>query len=286
MLAFHAHLLAQDVVVEGYFTQDSAKLGERVTYVLKATYPSQLNILFPDSLHNYGSMEFLEKQTFRSYSQDTVTVDSAVYFLSNFSLDPVKNYRLPVYEILRYDSIAHMPADATLALKLIIDNMPDALAFQQTNAYQKVLQAFNYPVLIISIIAFVTLVAVALYFFGGKIKSWWLVHLEKQRRKRFLDRWEKAKQTFLDKKSVETADELLGIWRGYMETITGEPFREWTSTEIASYFQQPELIRDLREIEVVIYANRVTEGIYVACDRLTGLSEEAYQSKIKQQTRS
>ena len=77
---------AQELKVEGYFLQDSAMLGEKVSYVLKATYPPELNILFPDSTFHFGNMEFLGKEIFNSYTEDSLTLDSAIYYLSNLSL--------------------------------------------------------------------------------------------------------------------------------------------------------------------------------------------------------
>jgi len=281
LLIAQSQLPAQEVKVHGYFMQDSAKLGERVTYVLKATYPSTMDMLFPDSLYNFGSMEYLGKQTFRSVTDDTLTTDSALYFLANFSLEPIKQYNLPVFEILRYDSITHRPADASLALKLIIDELPDALAFQETNAYQKIQQGLNYPAIMLGVLVVLVILGTVYYFFGGRLKRLWLVYLEKKRRQRFVTRWESAQAAFFAKKDLDAADELLGVWRGYMESMTGFPFREWTSTEIAHNLEQPELVKDLREIEVVIYANRVTEGIRQACDRLSLLTEEEYRKKIK-----
>ncbi|WP_373399603.1 hypothetical protein V8V91_07890 [Algoriphagus halophilus] len=53
---------AQEVKIDGYFLQDSAKLGERVGYVLKATYPEQKQLIFPDSLYDYSPLVLLEKR--------------------------------------------------------------------------------------------------------------------------------------------------------------------------------------------------------------------------------
>ena len=120
-------------------------LGERVGYVLKASYPSSVNVLFPDSTYHFDDMEFLGKETFISHTRDSVTIDSAVYYLSNFSLDPVKSFSLPVFEVLRYDSISHFAEEQPLILKLTIDEMPEELAFKETNRYQPIPKDFNYP---------------------------------------------------------------------------------------------------------------------------------------------
>lgn len=280
-LLAYTNLAAQDIKVEGYFMQDSAKLGERVGYVLKATYPSTMDILFPDSLYNYGSMEFLGKTSFTSYTQDTVTLDSAIYYLSNFSLEPVKTYSLPVFEVLRYDSITHRAPDAFLSLKLTIDQLPDVLTFEETNAYQRIRQGFNYPLLSMILAAVLVGILILFYLFGKRIRNTWIVYLEKKKRKKFLSQWKKAKEQLFSKKDHAAADELLGLWKSYMESLTGKPFREWTSTEIALHLNLPELVKDFREIEVIIYANRVTEDLTQSCKKLTELSENAFNEKIK-----
>jgi len=272
---------AQEVAVEGYFLKDSAMLGERIGYVLKATYPPSMDILFPDSAFNFGSMEYLSKQTFTSYTRDSLTLDSAVYFLSNFSLEPVKSYRLPVFEVLRYDSISHLPQEASLRLILTIDELPDVLTFQESNAYQKISQGLNYPMMLLVFAVIAVLVIGAYYLFGQKIRDAWFVYLEKKKRKKFLLQWQQAKERLVHQPDLSSADELLGLWKSYMESLTGYPYREWTTTEIANHLAQPALVKDIRDIEVIIYADRVSENLDDACQNLTAISEHTFDEKIK-----
>lgn len=256
-------------------------LGERVGYVLKATYPSSLDILFPDSAYNFGSMEYLSKQTFTSYTQDSLTLDSAVYYLSNFSLEHVKSYRLPVFEVLRYDSISHLPQEASLHLVLTIGELPDVLTFQENNAYQKVKQGFNYPLLVLILVAVIILLIGAYFLFGQKIRDAWNIYLEKKKRKKFLLQWQLAKERLVRQPDLSSADELLGLWKSYMESLTGQPYREWTTTEIADHLTQPAIVKDIRDIEVIIYADRVSENLDHACQNLTSISENIFEEKIK-----
>jgi len=272
---------AQDLKLEGYFLQDSAMLGEKVGYVLKASYPPGINILFPDSTFQFGSMEYLGKETFTTYTQDSTTLDSAIYFLSNFALDSVKNYRLPVFEVLKYDSIHHFPEDAQLFLKLTIDEMPEELVFRENNSYQQLQREINYPLWIIILSVVFIILLTLILIFGKKFRRKWLVYQEKRRQKKFLSQWAKTKQAFIDNASLETADELLGLWKGRMETLTNKPFGEWTATEIAEHLEMPELLQDFRKIELIIYANRPAEDVQQACDHLEEISTSTYHQKIK-----
>jgi len=203
-----------------------------------------------------------------------------VYYLSNFELDAVKSYRLPVFEILRYDSISHFAAEAELNLKLTIDTIPDTLTFQETNSYQKVNQPFNYPYLFIALAVVLVIIIALIFFFGKKILNKWKVYLERKRWKRFLENWRESEKALLQEPSIVHADELLGLWKGYLENLTGRPFKEWTATEISNYLKNPEILKDFRKIELIIYANRTSEDVNMACDKLLSISNDLLDDRI------
>lgn len=272
---------AQDVVVEGYFLQDSAKLGERVGYVLKSRYPSDLPVIFPDSTYDFGNFEYLDKQIFSSYSEDSISLDSAVYWISNFSLDSVQAFRMPVYEVLNYDSISHFPPSANLALTLTIDEIPEELAFEENNSYLNIPQAFNYPYLIIGVSILVILLVLAFVIFGKGVFNRWKAYRERKKWRKFISNWDNSMNDLVQQPDIKKADELLGLWKNYLENLTGLPYKEWTSTEITIHLNKPEIIKDFRKIELIIYANRVDDNIREACDNLLKISEGLLEEKIE-----
>jgi hypothetical protein len=277
---------AQDLEVEGYFMQDSAKLGERVAYVLKAKSKPGVNIVFPDSTHNFSPFVLLEKKSFISSTQEDVTVDSVVYYVSNFSLDPVANLSLPVYEVFRFDSLVHKPLEAGLALKLTIDQIPEELAFKDNNVYQPIPTEFNMLVLllILGIIAVLTIVVFVI--FGKKIKRRWENWREKQKYKRFVKRWNAAEISFANHPDMAQADELLGLWKTYMEHLNNRPFREWTTTEISEFLDNKEIIKDFRAIEMVIYAGKEGKDITETCNNLKDICTDSFKKKLTEQDES
>jgi hypothetical protein len=279
-------VLAQDIEIEGYFMQDSAKLGERVAYVLKAKYRPGTNIVFPDSSFNVQPFVLLEKKSFVSSTTDGVTLDSAIYYVSYFSLDPVARLALPVYEVFRYDSLEHKPMEAQIALKLTIDPLPENLAFKDNNVYQPIPTEFNVFVLVIVLLALLMVAGVVLFFFGKKLKRIWQNWLEKRKYKRFLSRWEKAEQAFAAKPDMDHADELLGLWKTYMEHLNEQPFREWTTTEISEFLDNKEIIKDFRAIESIIYAGQSGKDISENCQNLRDLCSLAFQKKITEPNES
>jgi hypothetical protein len=273
-------LRAQELKVEGYFLQDSAKLGERVSYVLKAQYGPGYNIVFPDSTYDYTPFVYLGKKSYLSSTSEGVTIDSAVYFLSQFSLNPILNLALPVYEVFQYDSVEYKPQEAGLALKLMIDPLPEELSFQDNNVYQPIDTEFNYPLMLAILVVVLIISIVLAYIFGNKLKKAWQIIVEKQRYKRFARRWEKAELAFARQPDMDHADELLGLWKTYMERLNNRPFREWTTSEIAVFLQNKDIIRDFREIELIIYAGREGKDLDQACHNLKKICTTTYQQKI------
>nr|WP_255737584.1 hypothetical protein [Cognataquiflexum nitidum] len=266
--------------------QDSAMLGERVGYVLKAKSKPGVNIVFPDSTHNYFPFVLLEKKSFISSTQEDVTVDSVVYYVSNFSLDPVAKLTLPVYEVFRFDSLVHLPLEAGLALKLTIDPLPEELGFKDNNVYQPIPTEFNMLVLLLILGIIAVLAIIVLVVFGKKIKRKWENWREKQKYKRFVKRWNAAETAFAASPDMAQADELLGLWKTYMEHLNDRPFREWTTTEISEFLDNKEIIKDFRAIEMVIYAGKEGKDITETCNNLKDICTDSFKKKITEQDES
>jgi hypothetical protein len=277
---------SQDLEVEGYFMQDSAKLGERVGYVLKAKSKPGVNIVFPDSTHNFSPFVLLEKKSFISSTQEDVTIDSVVYYVSNFSLDPIATLSLPVYEVFRFDSLVHKPLEAGLALKLTIDPLPEELGFKDNNVYQPIPTEFNMFILLIILGVISVLAILVLVIFGKKIKKQWDNWREKQKYKRFVKRWNAAETAFAATPDMAQADELLGLWKTYMEHLNDRPFREWTTTEISEFLDNKEIIKDFRAIEMVIYAGKEGKDITETCNNLKDICTDSFKKKITEQDES
>lgn len=273
-------IFAQGVNVEGYFMADSAKLGERIGYVLKATYPRDKQLIFPDSSFNYEPFVLLEKKNYVSSTIDSVTTDSTVYFVSNFALDSTVYLTLPVFELSRYDSVTHYPLEAALAVNWQLDSIPEQLAFQENNVYQPIPKNWNW--ILMGLILLLLLIALVggYLLFGKRIKKYLTERNEKRRWKVFEKRWHSAVEMLINDQTIDAADELLGLWKGYMETITKLPVREWTSSEVGEKLADIRIFSSLRSIEMIIYAGTKSE-VKESSDYLLTKAKENYQEKLK-----
>lgn len=269
---------AQQITVDGYFMQDSAKVGERVGYVLKATYPESTQLIFPDSTFDFSPLVLLEKKTFISHTQDSITQDSTIYYLSNFSLDPSSFLTLPVYELARYDSVVHYPLEAELKLKLALDSIPEELVFQENNIYQPLEKSLNWIIIGIILGGILLLLGVLYFLFADKIQEYWKERREKRRWSQFEKRWKTQTTLLTENPSIEAADEVIGLWKGYMESITQLPVKEWTSSEIGKRMDNLEIFKALRAIDLIIYAGEASKS-EEATTYLLEVAREKYQEK-------
>ena len=77
----------QEVVVRGGFFLDSLSVGDETGFFLSATYPSNINVIFPDSTFDYHPFEFNRKRYFATQTTNGKSYDSVIYYLSTFEVD-------------------------------------------------------------------------------------------------------------------------------------------------------------------------------------------------------
>lgn len=283
LLSTSLQLSAQKVQVSGYFTQDSAQLGERVGFVLKANYPESAQLIFPDSTFDFSPFVFLEKKTFVSMTSKGVTLDSAIYFLSNFSLEPSSFLSLPVFELARYDSITYFTNEAELKLKLNLDSIPELLQFKENNVYQPLDKPFNWFVFSAVIGGILLSFGILFFVFAERIKRLFRKNREKLRWLQFERKWKKLAELLQQSPNQTLADELVGLWKGYLEHLRSQPIQEWTSSEIAAALEDKEVFKALRSIDLIIYADG--EGdTSAATTYLLEVARANYQATLNQIT--
>lgn len=272
---------AQNVQVEAYFTQDSARLGERVGFVLKARYPESTQLVFPDSTFDFSPLILLEKKTFISQTSGGITLDSTVYYVSNFSLEPSIYLSLPVYELSRYDSITYFSNEAELKLKLMLDSIPEQPVFQENNVYQPLEKNFNWLLAALIAGGVIILLGGFALLFAKRIKGIFRKNREKIRWIQFERKFKKLSGLLSQNPALELADEVIGLWKGYLESITGLPFQEWTSSEIAEALNDQEIFKALRSIDMIIYAGKEAKTEETT-KYLLEVAKIKYQEKLTQ----
>jgi hypothetical protein len=250
----------QEIKVRGGFFSDSVGIGQQTKYYLTATYPSKLNVIFPDSTYTFTPFEFEGKKYFPTQSSRGVSYDSVIYALSTFEVDSVQTLALPVFVVSEKDSVEFTGNLDTIVLSQLVQSVPDTISadklpLKMNTAYQRVFFLFNYPIWMISIGVFVMLAAIVFFIFGKRIRKYIRIKRLKKNHAKFLETYttqiDQVKSTF----SPVVTESTLATWKKYMEQLESTPFTKLTTREILQLEKDEFLGNNLKGVDKAIYGH-------------------------------
>ena len=108
---------------EADFSKIVLIIGDKVRMFLAAEYPSKLNILFPDSTHNFAPFEFEKRIYFPTKTTGEKSYDSVVYYLTTFEIDRFQALSLPVFQLNPMDCTVYFSRQDTILLTELVKNL-------------------------------------------------------------------------------------------------------------------------------------------------------------------
>ena len=274
--------ISQEVKPKGVFLVDSAKIGEQIPYSLSIRYPKQMEFLFPDSNYNFFPFEFISKNFFITRTDSLVSVDSAIFYLSTFEVEPVQKLSLPVFMIFQGDSVVLSPPADSIYLKALIDQIPDSLNIKANSEYSEVFFDFNYPYLLMGVGGFMLLFVIVLLLFGKSIKRQYLLFRLKRNHSRFTQKFDLLIADLKSSTGSLDPEEVLVTWKKYMEKLGNIPYTKLTTKEIVSYPDNKSINDYLKEVDKSIYGSIKIEKLYESFENLEYFTEECYKTRFNQ----
>jgi hypothetical protein len=274
---------AQDVKVNGGFLSDSLMIGEQTAFYLSAHYPSELNVLFPDSTFAFAPFEYQKRNYFATTTRNGVSTDSTVYYFTTFEVDRVQYLELPVFVVQPQDCTAfRSPRDSVLITQLVA-HVPDTLSadklpLKMNTAYQKVFFQFNFWILMIVIAAFIVIGVLAWVFFGKKIRAYFLARKLKRRHFQFLDSYNAMLAQLQSAFSAITTESALSAWKKYMEQLESRPYTKLTTKETLGLVHDEALARNLSTIDMAIYGHNTS--VVSALENLKTFADQQFTKKL------
>lgn len=282
LLLMSGTAMAQQIVPEGYFVQDSLKVGEPVQYSLSVRYPKRLNLLLPDSTFNFAPFELLGRNYYPTRSDSLSSFDSVVYTLTAFYPDSLLGLRLPLYMVQGRDSLALWPGPDSIYGVSILPPLAeaDSLQFKSDTEYADVEYPVNYPYILIGIIGLSIFVFAAVAVFGKsvkrKIRLWFL----ERRFGNFDEEYSTILSRFLAGDPAVRPDELLLLWKTYLEELEKKPYTKLTSQEIADLSSNAKLwLTILRPIDRSIYGYQSGEDLNQSLRELQDLARQKFEKR-------
>ncbi len=276
---------AQEVSVHGGFLTDSLKIGEQTAFYLSARYPSNLNVLFPDSTYAFAPFEYQRKQYFPTRTTDGISADSAVYYLTTFEIDRVQLLELPVYLVNPRDCTVMFSSPDSVLITQFVAAVPDTVSTDQlplkmNTAYQKVFYNFNVWVLIIVLTILLALALVTWIVFGARIRRYFAMKRLRRNHASFLTAYEAFLSQLRSAFSPPATESALFIWKKYMEQLESRPYTKLTTRETLRIVGEPALTDPLSRIDQAIYGHPAT--VVDSLENLKAFADRQFQRKLKE----
>lgn len=262
---------------------DSLMIGEQTAFYLSAHYPSNLNVLFPDSTFDFKTFEYQKRNYFATSTEDGVSTDSAVYYFTTFEVDRVQSLGLPVFVVQAQDcTVFQSPRDSVLITQLVA-HVPDTvsadkLPLKMNTAYQKVFFQFNFWILLIVVGILIVVGVVVWIFYGKKIRAYFLAKKLRRRHFQFLNSYNAMLAQLQSTFSAITTESALSAWKKYMEQLESRPYTKLTTKETYGLIHDEALANNLRTIDTAIYGHNTS--VVGALESLKIFADQQFAKKM------
>ncbi|MEQ9100905.1 MAG: hypothetical protein RIF36_24550 [Imperialibacter sp.] len=275
-------LHSQSVNVKGYFLEDSVKLGSPASYVLVAEYPGSIKVLFPDSTHRFAPFEFNKQTFFPSRLRDGSVVDSVIYELSTFELEPYQSLQLPVFRLREKDSLKVMSNIDSLFIDGLLDEIPQDAKLKETVAYSPLDFAFNYPYLVIGGVLFLIIVVTLFLVFGKTVRKKIALYRMRKKYEKFSNSYTEQLRAIRSKSDIRDAEITLILWKTYLESLEKIPYTKLTTKEILKGEENPKLQTALKSIDRSIYGRINDKELFKQFEVLEDICQDKYNKKVEE----
>lgn len=271
--------VVNEIKVEGRFLQDSFQVGMPIQYSLTAIYPFELNIVFPDSGYNYKPFEYIDKSYTTTRTIGGLSKDSVVYTLMSFEMDSCLTFQMPVFWFYNGDTIAVAGNTSRVYFDALIAEDTLHTDVLSNVEFMEVAPAINYPFIFLFVAVAILLVLVVNYVFGKPIQRFIQLLLLRQRHATFMNAFEKMTQRIEQKAESAQMEQLLNLWKKYIERLDKVPYTTYTTKEIGQKLNDKALIEALQEMDRWIYGGIEPENLFIGVERIRNLAINMYQQK-------
>lgn len=275
-------VVAQEITPKGFFSRDSVKIGDTIRYTLSVKHHVKQQVLFPDTNFNFSPFEIVKKQYFPTRTLDSLSTDSAIYWLATFELDSIQSLSLPIYWLKGKDSVAFYAEEQAIYLQPVITDFSDSLQIQSDAQFLPVELEFNYPYWIIGIVLVLSIALIIVVFFSKSIEKTFKAFLLKRRYGHFIKVFRQLEQELLEVPSTEKTEELVSFWKKYLEKLTQIPFTTFTTKEVHDSLKNESLQQALRQTDSYIYGGKKMEDVIQITTTLSLAATQLYKEKRKE----
>ena len=269
----------------GRFTRPVVEVGQPIDYELRYQHDPREEVVFPDSLADFGSFEYVGHSWLPTRTENGQSLDRAVYHLRTFSLAPVQRLQLPVL-VLRgtQDTLHLLPAAAQVQLRRVAPVLAAGAAppaLRPDYRLEPLAPAFNYPYWLAGLAGLLGLATVAWALFGRRWRGRYNLYKRRKNHVYFLAQFARHAERFTLSRSATVVERAVVLWKNYLSSLEDTNLSSLTTKELVEHFQNDEDVRRaLRATDRVVYGNLLSEDareVDAAFQRLRAFAERQYE---------
>lgn len=270
--------------MRGKFLGDSIRVGDEAVYVLGATYPQGVDVLFPDSTVNTFPFEYSRREYFPTVTRNGISHDSVVYYYRTFEPDSVQVLSLPVYVVLEADCTAVYARADSLILKRVLA-LPDtarldAVALKETIAFEPIRTSFGWVLAAVIAGTLMLLAAGAYAVFGKSIRRHYRMRRLRNNFARFVDNYASNISRLRESPSPDVAESTVSLWKKYLEKLELTPYTKLTTKETIQLIRNDSIRKSLQSIDRSIYGTQAVD--VTTFEGLMDFAKDKYQQKMEE----
>lgn len=219
-------------IPQGQFLTDTIEVGQPFRYALSFRHPVREDVLFPDS-SAFAPFLIRDKTFLPTRSDAQISIDSAVYTLVSFEIQPQSTLRVPLYIVGTSDCTTVFSSVDTVFFR---SRLPaarlDTARLQSTTQFVPLRQEMNYPALAAILGSIALALAVLYVLFGRFINQQVALFQLRQRHLNFLRGYNRIVRTLNADTAADGAYQAVIRWKEYLENLERQPFSTMTTPEI------------------------------------------------------
>ena len=245
----------------GRFDRDTIKMGELVQYSLVYRHPAFQEVILPDSSYSFSPFEFVRKEFYPTSTNNGISTDSAVYVLRTFAIAPEQSLAVPVYILDEGDTVRVPTAPEKIVLHQLVSQVNEPLAFRSETRLVQVEERFDWPRLLVWIVAIVVFMTLVWFIFGEAIKKRYRLYRLRKDHLYFNSRYSSHVDRFTKSGAAQSLEKAVSLWKNYLTKLERSAINSFTTKEIVEYYHDDENVNTaLRLCDKAIYGNLLTEA--------------------------
>ncbi len=238
----------------GRINKDTVRTGESFAYSLSYRHAPGEEVFFPDSTFDFSPFEFRRQEVFSTETDETGSLDSAVYHLVSFEVTSGIGISLPVFLWNGKDCTAvYPPVDSSFVALLVDRAKLDSLTLAKNLEVVPIKERFDYSAFLIGLLIAAITAFLINWLFGKKIRQQWNVFRLKRRHREFSRGFNRYFANAKNRGSTQDVEKALILWKNYLERLESKPFTTFTTREISDNISDDSLREALKETDKIIY---------------------------------